>query len=421
MPKLIVERGVNKGQIFAFDQEAIIGQGPGVTLKCDDKKMAPRHARIYSNKGRYFIEMLEGTTGASVNGTLVTSKSSILSGSKIRIGLTWFQFEEGNAATSAVNILAILQYYEIIEGIDRGGIGNVCKVTELSLNRTVVLRIIPPNIVQDTEAEKKFQEVAQRMASLCHENICMFLDFGIMNKCIYYTMAWIEGVSLDEKIQTMGKIGYIKALQIASQIAKALSHAHSRNILHRDLNPKGIIISRNNYAVITDFGVAKFIMEITGSYPGLIEYYSPEQCENKELTPQSDIYSLGMVLYKMLTGQLPFDDTMDPDEIKRLHLETSFPDISELVPSIPKEVSQLIKKCLAKNPADRFENCEQVVQTLESIVEPLIQPKDEEEENAASPPLEEKPQALPFFQTPLFPWICIGVSNFLFFLLLWLF
>ena len=128
MPKLIVERGTNKGQIFAFDQEAIIGQGPGVPIQIDDKQMAPRHARIYQKKGRFFIEMLEGQTGVSVNGTIVTTRLPVLSGNKVRIGLTWFQFiEEGSGANSAVNILAILQYYEIIEGIDRGGLGNVCK------------------------------------------------------------------------------------------------------------------------------------------------------------------------------------------------------------------------------------------------------------------------------------------------------
>ncbi|MEK7482825.1 MAG: FHA domain-containing serine/threonine-protein kinase [Planctomycetota bacterium] len=415
MPKLIVERGTNKGQIFAFDQEAIIGQGPGVPIQIDDKQMAPRHARIYQKKGRFFIEMLEGQTGVSVNGTIVTTRLPVLSGNKVRIGLTWFQFiEEGSGANSAVNILAILQYYEIIEGIDRGGLGNVCKVKELSLDRTVVLRIIPPNIVHDSEAEQKFQEVAQRMASLCHENISMFLDFGFVNKYIYYTMAWVEGVTLDEKIHTLGKIGHQQALKIALQIARGLSHAHTRRILHRDLNPKGIIVTNNENAVISDFGVAKFIMEITGSYPGLIEYYSPEQCENGELDPRSDIYSLGVVLYQMVIGSLPFESE-DLDEIKKHHLSTVPKNVSELIPSISKEVSDIIMKCLAKDPEERFPNCEILIELIEKILDPM------DEEKESRPSAVSSSQTTDFSQNPLFPWILTSIFSLLFGIALFLF
>lgn len=418
MPKLIVERGTSKGQIFAFDQEAIIGQGPGVTLQIDDKQMAARHARIYQKKGRFFLEILEGEKGVSVNGTVVTTRMPILSGNKIRIGLTWFQFiDEGSGSNSAVNILAILQYYEIIEGIDRGGIGNVCKVKELSLDRVVILRIIPPTVVNDSEAEQKFQEVAKRMASLCHENICMFLDFGVVNKYIYYTMAWIEGATLDEKIKTMGKIGHQQSLRFASQLARGLAHAHNKKILHRDLNPKSIIITNDNNAVISDFGVAKFILEITGSYPGFMEYYSPEQCENRELDIRSDIYSLGVVLYQMLTGVLPFDSE-DLDEIKKHHLNTKPRDVSEIVPSIPKEVSDIVIRCLEKNPEDRFAHCEELIEVIDKILDPIDQDKELRPSSSSSSSLIATPES--WLEHPLFPWICTTSFSLLllFFLLL---
>lgn len=261
--------------------------------------------------------------------------------------------------------------YELIEKIGVGGMATVYKAKCRLLNRNVAIKILKDEFANDAEFIKRFQVEAQSAASLSHPNIVSIYDVGNEDGLHYIVMELIEGKTLKEIIDEKGRLPWRDAANIASQIASALAKAHNNHIIHRDIKPHNIIITKEGVAKVTDFGIAKAVSNSTinafGSTIGSVHYFSPEHARGGYTDEKSDIYSLGVVLYEMVTGRLPFDgDT--PVSIALKHLQETPVEPAQINPNLPLGINNIILKAMAKEISQRYKNATEMCKDLDKIL-----------------------------------------------------
>ena len=249
--------------------------------------------------------------------------------------------------------------YEIIEKIGNGGMATVYKAKDHVLNRNVAVKILKDEFITDNEFIKRFRTEAQSAASLTHPNIVSIYDVGNEGDIYYIVMELIQGKTLKEIINEDGKLSWKWSVNIAIQMASALETAHKNGIIHRDIKPHNIIITEDGMAKVTDFGIAKAVSNSTitafGTTIGSVHYFSPEHAKGGFTDAKSDIYSLGVVMYEMLTGRVPFDaDT--PVSVALMQVQEDPIEPIKLNSQIPISVDKIILKAMQKDPADRYQN-----------------------------------------------------------------
>ena len=239
--------------------------------------------------------------------------------------------------------------YEILEEVGLGGMATVYKAKDHVLNRLVAVKVLKDEFTTDTEFIKRFNTEAQAAASLSHPNIVSIYDVGHEdeNNLYYIVMELVQGKTLKEIINSEGILSWKWAVNIAMQIASALELAHKNGIVHRDIKPHNIIITEDGIAKVTDFGIAKAVSNSTitafGTTIGSVHYFSPEQAKGGFTDAKSDLYSLGVVMYEMLTGKVPFDaDT--PVSVALKHMQEDPKEPIDLNPEIPSAVNQIVIK-----------------------------------------------------------------------------
>ncbi|MFW6300904.1 MAG: Stk1 family PASTA domain-containing Ser/Thr kinase [Bacillota bacterium] len=265
--------------------------------------------------------------------------------------------------------------YEINKELGRGGMAVVYEATDIMLDRQVALKMLRPEYASDEEFIKKIRYEARAVARISHPNVVNIYDIGQTDNYHYLVMENIIGQNLKEIINARNKLPIIEALDIASQIASALHVAHESDIVHCDIKPHNIILTPENQVKVTDFGIARAVsstvtLDMTDSVVGSAHYFSPEQAKGGEITPLTDIYSLGIVLFEMLSGKVPYTgETAVTVALK--HIKEPVPDLSNYNQSIPEEVNNLVKKALAKDPDDRFSSAlemrEEILQAMAQI------------------------------------------------------
>lgn len=262
--------------------------------------------------------------------------------------------------------------YQIIAEIGRGGMGTVYRAHQPSLNRPVAIKILSPALEQDAEFFKRFKQEALATAELEHPNIIRVYDTGEDQGLHYIVMEYIRGGNLFTRMKThSAPLPAAEAVSIASQVAMALDFAHRHEIVHRDVKPSNILLDPEGRAVLTDLGIARALEKTrltrTGITMGTPEYMSPEQAAGKPLDGRADLYALGVVLYEMLTGRIPFQaDT--PLALLYKHIHEAPTDPRKLNPAIPKKLSAVVQKSLAKVPEKRFATGQQMADALLSSV-----------------------------------------------------
>jgi len=261
--------------------------------------------------------------------------------------------------------------YEIIEKIGDGGMATVYKAKCKILNRKVAIKVLKDEYSNDQEFIKRFQIEAQSAASLSHPNIVSIYDVANEKDLHYIVMELIEGTTLKETIKEKEKIEWKQAVEIASQIASGLAQAHKNHIIHRDIKPHNIIMTKDGVAKITDFGIAKAVTASTinasGSTLGSVHYFSPEHARGGYTDEKSDIYSLGVVLYEMVTGKIPFDsDTAVSVALKHLQEQPVAP--IEIVETIPKGLNDIILKAMQKEISERYASASEMYSDLQKIL-----------------------------------------------------
>jgi len=261
--------------------------------------------------------------------------------------------------------------YELLEKIGDGGMAVVYKARCRLLNRFVAIKILKPEFTKDPKFIESFRRESQSAASLSHPNIVNIYDVGKEGNINYIVMELIEGQVLSDIIRNEGPMEYHKAVEITKQIALALSFAHKNHIIHRDVKPHNILITREGTAKITDFGIAKAvntatIVGNTGMVMGSVHYFSPEQARGGYVDEKSDIYSLGIVLYELLTGKVPFD-AENPVAVALMHMNDEMRPPSELVPGIPASLEAIIMKATNKYQVNRFKTANEMYDALCNI------------------------------------------------------
>ncbi|ANS74992.1 serine/threonine protein kinase [Paenibacillus yonginensis] len=280
--------------------------------------------------------------------------------------------------------------YQILERIGGGGMALVYKAQDLLLNRHVAIKVLRQQFVNDEEFIRRFRREAQSAASLSHPNVVSIYDVGEENEIYYIVMEYVEGQNLNEIIKERAPLQVDEAVRIASQICDALDHAHQNQIIHRDIKPHNILIGRNGRVKVTDFGIARAVTSATitqtGSVVGSVHYFSPEHAKGVAAGEKSDLYSLGIVLYQMLTGKLPFHGE-SPISVALKHLQEDFEEPRLVNPMIPQSVENIICKSMRKNPGERYNSAKEMLLDLETCLlperrtEPKLEFGPEDEDN----------------------------------------
>jgi eukaryotic-like serine/threonine-protein kinase len=265
----------------------------------------------------------------------------------------------------------INERYKLIRPIGGGGMADVYLAKDLILDRLVAVKILKAQFSEDDEFIRRFHREAESAASLSHEHIVSIYDVGEENGLYYIVMEYVEGQTLKEYIQTHGSLRVEETVRILKQITEAVRHAHENQIIHRDVKPQNILMSINGTAKVTDFGIARAISEATithtNSVLGSVHYLSPEQARGGRVTYKSDLYALGIIVYEMLTGHVPFSgDTAVAIALK--HLQEPLPALREIVPDIPRSIDNMVARLTAKDPDNRFDSAEELLIDLQTVL-----------------------------------------------------
>lgn len=261
----------------------------------------------------------------------------------------------------------IASRYEVLEKVGNGGMATVYKAKDKILNRFVAVKVLKDEYTTDAEFIRRFNAEAQSAAGLTHANIVSVYDVGHEDNIYYIVMELIQGKTLKQIINEDGSLPWKWSVNIAIQIASALEAAHKNNIVHRDIKPHNIIITEDGIAKVTDFGIAKAVSNSTitafGTTIGSVHYFSPEHAKGGFTDAKSDLYSLGVVMYEMLTGRVPFDaDT--PVSVALKHMQEKAVEPIKLNPSIPYAVNQIIVKAMQKDPSLRYQSATEMIKDL---------------------------------------------------------
>ncbi|MCX7842940.1 MAG: Stk1 family PASTA domain-containing Ser/Thr kinase [Clostridia bacterium] len=261
--------------------------------------------------------------------------------------------------------------YELIEKIGGGGMAVVYKAKCRLLNRFVAIKMLRQEFINDEEFVKRFRIEAQAAASLSHPNIVSIYDVGQENDIHYIVMEYIDGVTLKDYIIKKRKLPWKEAVKIAIQICSAIEHAHRNHIVHRDIKPHNILLTGEGIAKVTDFGIARAVSSSTitmlGSTIGSVHYFSPEQARGGYTDEKSDLYSLGVALYEMVTGRVPFDGET-PVAIALKHLQVEAEPPVELDGDIPSGVNTIIMKAMRKEQNKRYQTAAQMLEDLNKVL-----------------------------------------------------
>ncbi len=282
--------------------------------------------------------------------------------------------------------------YQILEEIGRGGMAIVYRAYQPSLNRQVAIKVLPPHFTFDRQFVERFLREAQAAASLRHPNIVVVHDVAEQNGLYYIVMEYLQGQTLRQLIEREGPLSPARVARMVERIASALDYAHQRGFVHRDVKPGNIFVGADDHPTLTDFGIAKAAsgtqLTRSGMLIGTPEYMSPEQAQGEQVDRSTDIYALGIVVYQMLSGQVPFGGTT-PHAILYKQINESPPPLRALQPGLPRALEGALARALAKDPRARYPNAEAFAKALAGTVTSL--------------------QPAPPATRPVWPWMLGGI------------
>src|SRR5699024_10859451 len=264
--------------------------------------------------------------------------------------------------------------YEIKEKVGGGGMGIVYKARCRLLNRFVAVKVLRDEFVSDEQFIKNFRKESQAAASLSHPNIVGIYDVGVEegeeHDIHYIVMEYIDGKTLNEIIKEKGKLSSTETIDYSIQIAEEIEHAHKNQIINRDIKPHNIMVTKDGRIKVTDFGIARAVtsstLTATSSVVGSVHYFSPEQARGGFTDEKSDIYSLGIVMYEMITGSVPFNGD-SPISIALKHVQEEVTPPSEINSDVPQGIEAIINKCLRKNSVERYKDARELIADLNKV------------------------------------------------------
>lgn len=384
MPRLVYD-----GKPHPMTGEVVLGRHRDCTIPLADGKASRRHARVFSKPdGTIWVEDLESANGTEVNGEEIFSPRKLLDGDLIQIGKAKVRFLGDTVETTPANGSAVVQAdpkeligqllggYRIQSIIASGRLGTVYKANQLSLHREVAIKVFSADVTKRDQAfAERFLTEARKAGSVQHNNVVQVHECGQEGNLLWYSMELVEGDTLEDLVARDGRLDPGLALVIAEQAAGALKAAHAKKIVHRDVNPANLMLSKEGKIKLLDLGLAQVLNSGRGAsgkktVVGNPWYMSPERAKGEEGDARSDIYSLGCVLYHLLAGDPPYDDN-SPKAILKAHLERPVPDAAAKVEGLPKKIDELLHSMLSKNPEWRYSSMDEVLADLKLAREAL--------------------------------------------------
>ena len=262
-------------------------------------------------------------------------------------------------------------HYELLEELGQGGMGAVFRSKDLNTGQEVALKILPPELSLNPALLQRFRREVMTLRQLHHPGIVRILDVGAENRTNYFAMDYVGGGSLQRLLERGGgRLDIERAIDIIIQLAEALDYAHAKNVIHRDIKPSNVLLTEGGHPKLTDFGIAKVVeatrMTVTGGIVGTVDYMAPEQAEGRAIGAKTDIYSLGVLLYQMTTGRLPFKGETPSEVIQKHRFSLVEPPVN-LNPEMPENLSLVIEHMLEKEPAKRVASMRQLVKILQKL------------------------------------------------------
>ncbi len=261
--------------------------------------------------------------------------------------------------------------YRITGIVGVGGMAVVFKAEDIIMNRVVAIKVLKNDAADVEKSMQRFLNESKAVAMLSHPNIVSIYDVSVKDEVKYIVMEYAESTTLKDYIGKVGRLGWKEALHYTKQILEALEHAHEKGVVHRDVKPQNMLLMKDGSIKVADFGIAKLPNNETitdaDSAIGTVHYISPEQAEGKDVTPQSDIYSVGVMLYEMVTGKLPFDSDT-PVSVALMHITDEAVPPKDIIPTLPDGLQFIIMQAMDKNPAKRFASCDEMQKYIKELI-----------------------------------------------------
>jgi len=374
--KLIIKSGRHTGAEYALKGgRMVMGRRSACAIPIPDEKASREHACIFERNGDYFVQDL------SRNGTLVNNRPAAKTeegtplkyGERIKIGDTEMELFDEKSEPAAIDIPG----YKIMERIGAGGMGTVYKAQQLSMDRIVALKILNERYSSNSEFVDRFIREARAAGKLNHPHVIHVHDISRANGRHYFSMEYVDGPSVKELLRSEKRLDVSRALDIALQTAKALEFAHENKIVHRDVKPDNIMLTKEGIVKLADLGIAKTFEEGAASVKearrvmGTPHYMAPEQALGKPIDHRVDIYSLGATFYHLVTGTTPFAGST-AHEILKAHIQQSLPAIQELNSKVPDPVCFVIERMMAKLPEKRYPDMARVIADIERVQKGVV-------------------------------------------------
>lgn len=369
MPSLIIERGPERGQIIELpaDSRFVIGRDEGTEIQISDAACSRRHCGLIERDGTILVKDLGSTHGTYVNGKQI-QKKRLKDGDVITIGETLFSFMAESRDAGLVG--RVVAGYKIHGRIGRGGMGTVYRGHQVALDREVALKVLSGRYSDDTVFINRFFKEAQAAARLNHPNVVQVYDVREEKGLYFISLEMMDRGTVQDLATEQGQLPISRVLEIARDAARGLIYAERQKIVHGDIKPDNLMINSDGHIKISDLGLARDAGELSSQGEegifGTPHFISPEQALGKRVDTRSDIYSLGATLYRLIGGTTPHDGA-SVQEIVLKQINETPKDLTELRPECPRDLRDLVSVMMAKEPEDRFENAQELLNALEAL------------------------------------------------------
>ena len=374
MAKLYVERGPLRGKELHLDEGRVytIGRDPSCALMFPDSLTSRKHCSIHCTKGRFILRDLNSRNGTFVNGEELQKSVEIKLGDQVEVGeglVSLLSDEERQTEGGLVG--RDIAGFQILERVGRGGMGTVYRAKQLSLDRVVAFKVLSPSLAWDKEFIERFMQEARAAARLVHPNIVRALGVGREGTIYYLAMEYMSGGSIEDKIESEGRIAPDRSLPMLMDVARGLAYAETMGVIHRDIKPENLMLDEQGAVKIVDMGIAgqlegrRSLSQAEGVF-GSPHYIAPEQAAGERIDQRVDIYSLGASAYRMLSGRTVFTGSSQTEIMAKYVNEDPVP-LRRVAPWVPKRFCDVVMKLLSKDPDDRYASAGDVLEAFDKL------------------------------------------------------
>jgi serine/threonine protein kinase len=369
LPRLLVEKGPDRGKSVTVivGAQIVAGRDKDANLQLSDNMASRRHFLIASKGSIFGLKDLESANGTLVNGRKAEGAHRLAFGDSIQVGetlISWLPDEQTDTQGGLIG--QQIGGYRIEERLGRGAMGTVYKATQLSLGRTVALKVLSQDLVKDQKFCEMFVKEARAAGSLNHPNIIQVYDVGDEGGQYFFSMEFAGKGSVLEELGNKKSIGMPRAVRVIKDACNALDYAERKGLVHRDIKPDNLMVTEDSTVKLGDLGLAMSTQELQAEQDGVFgtpHYIAPEQAMGKPIDHRADIYALGATFYRMLTGRTLFTGATVKEILKK-QVREPHPPITEHVPDCPQAIARIIDRMLAKNPAERYQHAQEIVTDL---------------------------------------------------------